>query len=591
MATRPDPARCRRAKTAIAREIGNIQGMTERYLAESHDYFITKIPQRTYDNSAGEDPITNVRYSTAPIEEREYVEILVQGAEDGTMPARGCNGQEEDFDVGGINRRGAYGCNMPGQTLHGGYDVFGRVLTGKAYETDVMCALDLITQEHVQAYIAMLRRDLPKRAVEQFGYSLERQIIDYARYNTSCVNGFVHQAGAFPAAPLGTLDLGVVRRVFQIMEAQGWTGAREVTTSHAAFEVMRMQYKLNTGLELQSSLVSSETQYLDADTQVVDWAGIRWILKKTPTRGWLRETNEGLEFVPVRPIKARAGTGGGVVADVNEDYFECFTYCDGERHELYELGFYIHDKACFREAFAVPQVGDKRFSNMLFNFEVRMIDGAYIDCNEDNLKWFFRMLHAYGFQSHNPELMGSVIYRVQPDIIYVNTPTCVRPEAGTPVVMAPAQPQQHNECSYSDLTSDCSNDLAQAVLPEPSASEDVDPSAGNLRFLNSAIVTETDAGTLKVWVERIGGVEGAASVSLTTADGTAADGTDFTDPGAEVLSWADGEAGRKAYEIAIDPDGAGEKSFTVVKGAVVGATWVGATSATVTIDTAFDELP
>ena len=589
---RPDPNKCRRAKTAIAREVGNIQGMTERFLAESHDYLINKIAQRTYDNNAGEDPITNVRYSTAPIEEREYVPILVQGAEDGTMPARTCNGQEADFDVNGVNRRGAYGCNLPGQTLHGGYDVFGRILNGKAYETDVMCALDLITQEHTQAYIAMLRRDLPKRAVEQFGYSLERNVIDYARYNTSCIGGFVTQSGAFPAAPQGTLDVGVVRRVFQLMEAQGWTGAREVTTSHAAFEVMRQNYKKNTGLELQSSLVSSETQYLDADTTVVDWAGIRWVLKKTPTRGWLRTTNEGLEFVPVRPIKARAGTGGGVVSDVNEDYFDCYTYCDGERHEIFELGFYIHEKACFREAFAVPQVGDKRFSNMLFNFEVRMIEGAYIDCNEDNLKWFFRMLHAYGFQSHNPELMGAVIYRVQPDIIYVDTPVCNRADdSGDPVIMAPALPQQHNDCSYADLTDDCSDDISQAVLPQPDPDEDVDPVAGNLRFVNTDIITETDAGTLKVWVERIGGVLGAATATVNSANGTAVTGTDFTTPGATVLSWADGEAGRKAVSIPILPGGDGDKAFTVVKSAATGATWVGATSATVTIDTAYDDLP
>ena len=68
-------------------------------------------------------------------------------------------------------------------------------------------------------------------------------------------------------------------------------------------------------------------------------------------------------------------------------------------------------------------------------------------------------------------------------------------------------------------------------------------------------------------------------------------GTDFTTPGATVLSWADGEAGRKAVSIPILPGGDGDKAFTVVKSAATGATWVGATSATVTIDTAYYDLP
>lgn len=589
--SRLDPSKCRRAKTAIASEAGNIQGMSERFIAESGNYLTRRIGEKQYDPSLGEDPI-KVRYSSAPIEEREYVQMLVQGDEDGTMPARNCNGGTSDLDTT-INRKGAYGCNLPGQTIHGGYDVFTRELRGKAYETEEMCAMDLILKAHFNAYIRMLREDLPKRAAEQFEYALQRQVIEAARYNTSCVSGFTYSAGAFPAAPQGMLDLGTVRRVFQIMEAQGWMGAREVTTSIEAFENMRLNYKTNYGIEMEVTPGSSETHYLDPNTKVVNWAGITWVLEKHPNRGYLRTNGSGdMEFVPVRPVIARAGTGGGVVSDINEDYFAGFTYCDGERHEIYELGFYVNPKACTRESFAMPQVADKRFSNRLFNFEVNMIDGPYIPCNTDNLKFFFRLMHAFAFESMYPELMGSIIYRIQPDLIFVNTPVNPRADdSGPTVAMAPANPQIHDECSYADQNDDCAEDLNQAVLPEPDQREDVVPGAGLLRFVNTDIITETDAGTLKVWVERIGGVLGAATATVNSANGTAVTGTDFTTPGATVLSWADGEAGRKAVSIPILPGGAGDKAFTVVKSAATGATWDGDTSATVTIDTAFDVLP
>lgn len=593
---RPDPSQCRRMKTAIAAEVGNIQGMAERFIAESNDYLINKIPQATYDPSLGEDPI-KVRYSSAPIEEREYVEILVSGEENGSMDARNCGGSNEGINTS-INRKGAYGCNLPGQTLHGGYDVFQRVLKGKAFETEPVCALDLILKAHYNDYIRMLRNDLPKRAVEHFGYSLERNVIEFAQYNTACVNGFVTAAGAFPAAPEGCLDLATVRRTFAILEAQGWTGAREIHTSHAAFETMRLNYKNNTGLTLEATLVSSETQYLDGDTQAVDWAGIRWVLSKRPTRGYLRTDGAGNKvFVPVRPTRARAGTGAGVVVDINEDYFDCETYCDGERHELYEVGFYVHPTAAHRESFAIPQVADKRFSNSMFNFEVRMIDGAYIDCNVDNLKFFFRLMHAYAFESTMPELMGAIIYRVQPDVIYVNAPAgCNRPCDLNPVEVAPALPQQLDACSYADRTDDCAGDVAQALLPVPTQDDPIPaPAAGLLRFVNVSVITETDAGSLKVWVERVGGVDGAATVTLDAAtggvanvDGTAVAATDFTDPGTVVLSWADGEAGRKSYTVPILAGGAGGVWFSVKRTLPTGATWSGDTNIRVDIDTACD---
>lgn len=583
----PNQAACRRLKSAIAFESGNIQGVAERYIAETHNYLVNKIPQSSYDLSVGEDP-RKIRYSTAPIEDRPYIPLLVNGDESNTMPARNCAGYEEDITTT-INKKGSAGCHLPGQTIHGGYDVFYREVKGKAWETDTICALDLLTKEHYNAYIRMLRTDLPRRAVEQFEYSLEREVVSLARYNTSIVNGFTWQDGAFPAIPEGMLDLGYIRRLFQILEAQGWEGAYEVQTSVQAFENMRLNYKRNTGMELQTTVNSTETQYLDKDEMSVQWAGITWVLKKNPTRGYLVQKNTGYEFVPVRPTKARAGTGGGVVIDVNEDYFNCWTYCQGERHELFELGFYISPKAATRMSFAVPQVDTKKFSQNAFNFEVEMIDGAYIPCNEDNFMFYHRMKHAYGIESLWPELMGAVIYRIQPDQIHINTPVCTNPCVDADgITIAQPEPLQHDACSLALQENDCSDEVAEAFLPVPTEDQPFPtPIAGNLRFVNAGpIVTELDAGNLSVWVERIGGVSGAAGVTLTPTNGTATGGDDFTNPGATALTWADGEAGKKKITIPILDTGDANTEFTVASSAVSGAAWVGVTSVTVQLEEA-----
>lgn len=578
-------AAARRFKTAIAAETNNIQKMSERYISESNDYLVRRIPQASYDTSLGEDPIVNVRYSTAPIEETGYVDMLTNGDVEEDMQGRGCNGENEDFTTM-VNRRGAPGCNLAGQTIHGGYDQFTRTLKGKAFETEVMCALDLIQKMHYNSYLNMIRTDLPKRAMEQFGYSLERNVVELARYNTSVIPGFTFAAGEFPAVPVGMLDLATIRRIFTIMEAQGWTGAREITTSVEAFENMKLNYKRNTGLEMTTTVGSSETHFLDKDSTVVSWAGITWVLLKNPTRGYLETVNGQLQFRPVRPIKPRVGTGAGIVTDVNEDYFNCRTYCNGQSHELFEVGFYVHPMAAQRQSFAVPQVANKSFPQARYNFEVDMIDGPYLSCNVDNLKWYYRLKHAYGFQSTLPEAMGAVIYRIQPDIIYINTPCCDEPCDGTPITIAPPNASPTSDCIQDDIETEELAFIASR-LPEPTEDDPLPtPTAGTIRFRNTDITTRTDAGTVRVEVERIGGVDGAATVTLATAAGTATAGADYTTVGATVLSWADGESGVKFINVPILSGGAGDVAFAVNRTSPVGATWQGATGSVVTIDLA-----
>lgn len=581
----PNPDVCRRMKTAIAEEVGNIQGMAERYIAESNDYLRQRIPQGSFDPSWGEDP-RKVRYSTAPIPDVDYVDLLVEGNEDMQFGGRDCNDQYEAVTALG-DKRGAFGCNLPGTSISGGFDVFFRRLQGKAWQTDPMCAMDLLLKKHTEAYIAMLRGDLPRRAMEQFCYSLGRQVINGGRYNMSAVAGFSATAGAFPAIPTGTLDLGMVRRLFQVLRVQGWDGKAEVLISEEAFNQMRLKYKQNNSVELVATLESNETHHLGEDVTAYEWGGIRWVITDRPERGWLKKNANGsYSLVPVRPTVVRAGTGEGVVVDVNEDYFRGYTFCDGVKHALYEVSYFAHPRAATREAFAMPKVSGKAFSNTMFNFDVRMIDGAFIPCNEDNFKFYFRILHAYAFESLYPELMGAILHCVAPEPIYVNTPPSdpsVEPTASiTP--QTPALPRT-DDCAKSDKQDTCTSDQPGYLLPEPTQTNP-DPAniVGNLEFYNEGPLSTGPGQTVRIYVERVGGTLGAASVHLATVNGTASAGTDYTAETAD-LAWADGEAGRKFMDIPITPDVAATgKAFTVLRSSVTGATWTGGTSVTVEID-------
>lgn len=592
---KPTPDRCRRLKTAIAEESGNIQAMSERFIKESDNYLVNRITQGTFDAGLGEDPVS-VRYATAPIPDREYVDLLTSGHNSENMMHRGEDGGGTYSNVS-VDRRGAMGCNLPGQGISAGYDEFTRVLKGKAWETDPACALDLILKKHYNPYIDMLRTDLPMRAQEQFVYSLERNVIEVGKYNLSIVDGFIHSEGAFPAVPTSRLQVGHFKRLIPRLRAQGWTGTFEVgPISESAFERMRLDYKNDYNVELQATLVSPDTHHLPEGTRMINWAGINWIISDYPTRGYLEtQANGTLKFVPVRPAIARDGTGEGVVSDIDDDWFNCRATIDGVKRDLYEVAYYVHPTAATREAFAPPQVAGKRWENNLFNFSVRMLDGNWIDCNEDNFKFKFRLLHAYAFDSRNPERMGAVIYRVAPEELFVHD-DCENEATPTEALIGVHHPENpvHDACSESDMT-DCNPLEERQTHIDPLPTED-NPlpavPAGVVRLQDcGTLKTEADIGTIRIYVERTGGSTGAASVDIATADGTATTASNDYTAVSETLNWADGENDRKWIDIPIGASGSNNgQSFAVTISNASGATLAdGATTGCATLNVQIGE--
>jgi hypothetical protein len=96
---------------------------------------------------------------------------------------------------------------------------------------------------------------------------------------------------------------------------------------------------------------------------------------------------------------------------------------------------------------------------------------------------------------------------------------------------------------------------------------------GTLQFAQASDAVTEGTAALRVSVSRSGGSDGAASVQVSTANGSAVAGQDFTGT-STTLNWAAGDATPREVDIAIADDtvsGEGTETFTVLLSAANGA--------------------
>lgn len=118
------------------------------------------------------------------------------------------------------------------------------------------------------------------------------------------------------------------------------------------------------------------------------------------------------------------------------------------------------------------------------------------------------------------------------------------------------------------------------------------PPNGTVRFSLDSYTVDENAGTLIVGVDRVDGSDGPISVDYATAAGTAGAGDFVSTSG--TLSWTNGDASQKTFEITIVDDFVLEvpESLTVTLSNVTGGAIIATPSAPVTItdDEPFPEL-
>jgi hypothetical protein len=128
---------------------------------------------------------------------------------------------------------------------------------------------------------------------------------------------------------------------------------------------------------------------------------------------------------------------------------------------------------------------------------------------------------------------------------------------------------------------------AQAIVPSTATVNiaESDPEPATLAFSTPTYTVAEDGGTLTVTINRTGGTSGTASVNLSTIDGTAVAGTDFTGQTNTPVNFAALQT-TQTVNVAITDraDFQGSRNFTVaLSGASAGATIGTPNPATVTI--------
>ena len=146
--------------------------------------------------------------------------------------------------------------------------------------------------------------------------------------------------------------------------------------------------------------------------------------------------------------------------------------------------------------------------------------------------------------------------------------------------------------SNETLTLMLSNPTGGAGLGSPSAAtltitDDDDPPVdqpGTLTFSSDAYSVSEAGGSATIQVQRNNGTDGAVGVSYSTADGSAASGSDYV-TSSGTLSWADGDGSTKTFTVDLIDDELEEGTETVnltLSNATGGAS-LGTTAATLSV--------
>lgn len=577
----------KKAKTAFTEESGRIATMVQREIMTGALWPLKRIPETKFDASLGHNP-RSIRMQVAPPSRVEYTPILAAGNE-----AKNFTDPQTGETIAGFGDKQGKGCNIPAERIKWGYDEFGRCLRATALETDPMCLIDMIEKKAVAATIQTLREKLPQFAKEHFANELLRQVIRFStrKYSMGAGNPVSTNSPNFPSIPTGGLNIGILRVIENTMRANGWDKgsqtpmvngrpALQVYAGRDSIEFAITQRKIQKKIIVQqgTTTVSDPTF---GTTEVSE--GIQFIENPLPPRGYVvRKSTGQYEFREIPPFLTRAGVEG-IVPDDNPNYHSSFVNVGGEQKLVLEVGFIIHPSAMERQAMgSVPTVDGKSVTGK-FNFEVNMVpDWAIVppECNKDGFWIQYRMLHAYAPFPFNPELMTAFLYiAATPQVIIVNPTDSFVAPANEPVGMEAFLPPQPEGCLPCD-------DAAVVRDPVPPTCTDLFPAngVGVMRFRQLTFDVSEDAGSLTIVVERVGGNTGAATVAYHTTAGTAIAATNYTTT-TGTLSWADGEFGKKSFNVPIlaaagDDDG---KQFTVVIDTPTGAALGTPATATVTI--------
>lgn len=593
-------ARAEKTRTFLAENSGVIVVNTQRDIEGMANpaFALQRIREEPFNTKDGEGTREIVSYITQPTR-TQYAAILGEGNESLTSP----NPQTGELSSVSGDKVGR-GCSIPADTMTFGYDVRTSCLKARAVEIGPFCIIDLIRKNAHRQIIQRLWDETPGILKAQFARQLLREVIRLGKYKFTAASGvpFSTDTAYFPAPPTGGPDIGMVRRIANMVRPYGWndgSGAPKMDgmatfqmyMGHDSYEWAIEQRKMNKGFKVETTRTADDKIF--GATAIYE--GCNFVADDRPMRGYLTQTAAGAwEFNEIEPTEVVPADGEGWKEKPNDEYEQDYVARGGVMYRVYEVGFYIHPKALVRESMGgIPAVPGKTFTRR-FDFTVNPMTEVQLGnkgCDPDMFFFGYRALHAYAMKRRKYELAGAFLFIsakprydvtdpwTNPDPAAASEPTTVRDLPETPAnacepCTRPGFPDRE------PIMPDCTT-----LFPANGA--------GAMQFRQIAYDVEEAAGNLTLVVDRYGGNVGAATLVMTISEGTATNPENFTTPSGfagagpwtKTISWADGEDGPKTVIVPI-VEAAGDdsgKQFTAALGTATGAAFGTRTTATVTI--------
>jgi len=546
-------------------------------MQESPSFVLNRIPDGGMTNF--NDQLDNIEYRAAKQAFRQYDELSDEPRPlvPGTMNGVDCSGLTASFSVNGNAYDPASSCHDEGLLDFGqGYRIRKSKMFRLAITTPVVCAFDFIRMgpAHVDGYFAGMTEAFTDYGMENFEANLQNFVIAYGEANASVnsKNEIVLTTGGFNAPPLYRLSIPFLRRYRQYMIREGGLtddGLLEIETTRqdAIDAILADQAQLGgiPGFAINETIFNDTRGDFYAKSGVV-YNGIKFIFNEMPVRGYFMPssiTSGGEQlytFVRVYHWKNEPNEAGGLSWQPNHDYDKAIVVCNGQAYKMISLAFVINAKSFVRYGLGKPN--RIKGQNAGTNFEMIVLDGSYIVCNDFNDKFRLAARHMFRFKSVKPQLSGAIAYlHAVPEDYVIEAPTYP--------VEIPAQsfvgPQEFGPSGVSPC------------CPGPVTADPINVSPVGGALVNGVDTPDvkviwgadgTDPVNLKFSVTRKGEGAGTLIVTPTVTPGTALLTTHYQAPQPTALNWADKELGTKTFTIPIvgvvaGADVDGEARFTI----------------------------
>ncbi len=586
-------------RAALFEEAALTTDISTEKVGKSDRMVLAKIPdQGVAGRHENHSAIIMGEAGQAPVAYRQE-DYSIRPLVDGTRNGRTQTGQNGIFDTD-INDIDDNNCR--GATVIDFAQGFRRrdpIPFRAGFETPVKCVRDFdrFDKKYIRAYFEGMRNFFSNFGVDNFAENLLNLVIRYGQANASVIAGgrFEMTEGGWAAPPAKRITIDFLqqyrRRIMQLKKNFG----QEVSQDYLLEVEMPYDDVIDAiikdglirnpaGTVYNTNILTDELGKLKG-RKYTEYGGIKFYFTDSPIRGYFRQSGTGAwRFVRVLDWVNQVDEVGGIVKRYNFQYDNDTIVVDGQQYPMVTLIPHIDPTSFKRWGLEKPlkPIGD---ANESVNYTVKVIDGAYIDCNEDNDKFKLRGRHEFLWMAKYPELSGFIAYRHGRRASYdLDVVPRTDIENATTTAFEPVLREQDIDACSQATCAQC-DQIADGDL------QCVDPGLGD-----STVLTLAGAGAVTAFVPgvntpvtfevlRAGGGANVVTVAYATANGTATSGSDYTATSG-TLTWEAGDNSPKRVTIPFLAAATDGQTLTFTLSAPTNATIAaGASVANIVIET------